>query len=76
MSPLDLFRVEITAADRALAEAKKALDIATDRWVTRKITHAQWFEVATAYGQALVRRDDLARSLTAPRRGPADEVTQ
>lgn len=74
MSAPDLFHAELVAADRALAASLKDLRVATDRWVSRKIGHAEWFAFATAYGQALVRRDDLARALHAPQRGPADVV--
>lgn len=67
-----LFAQELADAEAALREAKKALDLATHDWISRRMTHAEWFDVATAYGQALNVRDALAKKEARPVRGPVD----
>lgn len=67
-----LFAQELADAEAALREARKALQVATHRWVAHQITHSAWFECATAYGQALNVRDALAKKEARPVRGPVD----
>lgn len=67
-----LFAQDLADAEAALREARKALEVATSRWVARQMSHAQWFDVASAYGVALNKRDELAKKAARPVRGPAD----